>query len=448
MKKIGLICLALVFISRSSFAEQTVNKDFKIDYFGFPLRMSCTVGQSFGRGDNPLKQLVDKDSQEIGNCLGALQKLSDQYQIKNYAQLLLFYKFVESVSGSGPASPKTSFADAVLKNKAMDKNDQAALLYALAAKAGYGCALYETDAGNLLLLSITQRIEGVREGKFYIWQPGKNFTELPPVSKQTRVIQKIIYDGYPVTFDQLPSVPWLMTREGPELEFKSPQGCPASWNFRVARLPDYEAFLSLWPRSEIVLGPLSYSMLRPFGFDQVFSARPLGMSDEEFGTCLLNWVQANTEYDKEHALEFTAKMKNVQANKTSAQDLSVNKQNRNPVETLFVNRKGVCAELSLALIGVLRAAGFRPENIMMATYDEGTTKAHLNLAVEPLKDDLREGAIYLEINGIKFYIMDPSVYIYDGNRKLLTKWGDTLYKSGKGVAIQSLTDDMQNKRVK
>jgi len=448
MKKIGLAGLALFFISRLTLAQQSPIRDFKIDYFGFPLRMQCSISQSYGRGDTPLKQLVDKDSQEVKDCLASLQKLSDQYRIKSYAQLLLFQKFVAAISGAGTASPSTSFADAVLKNQALDKNDQAALLYAMMSKSKYGCALYETDAGNLLLLSINQRIEGIKDGKYYIWQPGKNLTELPPVSKSTRVRQKLFNEGYRITFEQLPDIPWLMTGEGPELKFKSPAGCPASWSFSARRLPDYEQFLSLWPRSDTVLGSLSFSMLKPFGFEQVFSPKPSGMSDEQFGTCLLNWVQINTEYDQEHAQEFIAKTQNMQTGKTSTAGLDVRKQNRNPVETLFVNRKGVCSELSVLLIGILQAAGFTPENIMMAFYDPGTTKAHLNLAVEPINDDLREDAVYLEINGIKFYIMDPANYIYGANKKLMTRWGDTPYKSRKGVSLFSISENSQVTEIK
>jgi len=448
MKKTGLICLALFFISRLALAQPSPIRDFRIDYFGFTLRMQCSVSQKYGRGDTPLKQLADRDSQEVKDCLASLQKLSDQHQIKSYAQLLLFQKFVASISGAGAASPGTSFADAVLKNRALDKNDQAALLYAMMSRSKYGCALYETNAGNFLLLSINQRIEGIKDGKYYIWQPGKNLTEIPPVSKSTRVRQKLVSEGPPITFEQLPAIPWLMTGEGPEVNFKSPAGCPPSWSFSAQRLPDYEQFLSLWPRIDKVLGSLSFSMLKPFGFEQVFSPKPLGMSDEQFGTCLLNWVQVNTEYDKEHAQEIIAKMENLQTSKTSNVDLDVRKQNRNPVETLFVNRKGVCSELSVLLIGILQAAGFPAENIMMAFYDPGTTKAHLNLAVEPITDDLREGAVYLEINGIKFYIMDPADYIYGADKKLMTKWGDTPYKSHKGVSVFSISENSQVTEIK
>jgi len=385
--------------------------------------------------------LIAKNTRETAPCLQSLQELSGIYKIKGYAQVLLPARWVQALPATSQPGPLVSFADAVLSQKPLDKNDQLALLYSLLAALGFKSALYVTDKGNLLLLYVQEPIEGISNGDhFYVWEPGKSFTDLSRFPRQVKIRDKLVNEGRPITFEALPEIPWLMTKEGAEVSFKSPEGCPAQWSFSLRRLPQYEAFLALWPRANFILGPLSSQMLKPFSLEQIFNPKPEGMTDEQFGTCLLNWLQINASYDDAHAEDFADKNKHILQKQLTAEDRSVSRQNRNPVETLLVSRKGICAELSITLVGILQAAGFAPDHIALASYDQGTTNPHLNLAVLPLTDDLREDAAYLLLKGGKFYIMDPSVYIYDKNKALVTQWGDTPYKGKKNVVVHMLNE--------
>jgi len=437
MKKISLLFLLLLLAAKIIFAQEPPTKDFTIDYFGFPLKMQCPVVPGKTAADS-MKNLVAKNSEEIKDCFDALKNLSANYQIEGYAQVLLYAKLVESLPGSKKAGPRASFADAALNSQPLSKNDQIALLFALISQAGWGTVLYETDAGYVINLKIKDKIEGIADLSFpgfFFWQPGKSFTDLPPIYRKRRIFHKVVSDGRPLAFDRIPQIPWLMTKEGREVSFQSPEGCPQEWNFKVSRLPSYEEFLSLWPRSDTVLAPIAYQILTPFDFDNVFRPRPYNMSEERFGTCLLNWVQVNTDYDQKHADDSVARNKKVSANAMSAADFDPNSQLRNPLEILFTIRKGICTELSITLIAILEAAGFPGENIIMLAYNPRTPKAHINLAVAPLTSDLPKDASYIEINGDQYYIMDPAYYIRDPKQKIITAWGDNFVKDAKGAIV-------------
>jgi len=436
MKKY-LLAVLIILLPAAGAAQNPPPQNFAIDYYGYTLKLSCAVTPSALPGGG-FRDLVNKDSLEVADCLAPLKKIADDRSMKGYATVLLFARFVLSLPATATQGPRTSFADAVLNKTPLGPNDQAALLFVLIAQTGTGVELFNTNAGDFIFLNLRDRIEGVNEGSYYMWMPDKSFTDLPRFNRQVMVSDKLVRQGGPVTFEKLPEIPWLMTKEGSAVSFTSPEGCPREWTFTSYRLPEYEQFLALWPRSETILGQLADQMLKPFALDQKFSPRPYDMPEDRFGSCLLNWVQSNTQYDQAHADDFHVKIRNLANKQISRDDLDLSRQNRNAVETLLVNRKGVCSELSIVLIGVLQAAGYPRNHILMATYDEGTQLAHLNLAVEPLKDELPTGAAFIELSGRKFYIMDSSVYIYDVNRKLVTKWGDSSYKDNKQATLQRL----------
>jgi hypothetical protein len=204
------------------------------------------------------------------------------------------------------------------------------------------------------------------------------------------------------------------------------------------RLPEYEKFIALWPREDSILAPLVYSMLSPFELDRIFQPRPAGMSEYKFGTCLLNWVQINAPYDEQHADDFKLNNKNIIEGTVTDADLSPSRQHRNPLEILFSIRRGVCGELSLTLAGILQNAGYSPDHILLANYDMTTQLGHLDLAVKMFRDESPPEAAFLFVNGEKYYIMDPAVYVYGKNNQLQTRWGDTPYKGAKDAAIRPL----------
>lgn len=440
MKKILLVFMLCISAPLPASTREQGQTEFAIDYFGFPLKLQCQIIPSPIAAEN-LKQLIAKNTAEITPCLKSLKRLSSDYKISGYAQVLLLARWVQELPAAGQPGPLLSFAEAVLEKKPLAKRDQLALLHSMLAALGFKSALYLTDKDPLLLLYVQEPIEGISSGDhFYLWEPGKSFTDLPQFPRQVKIREKLLNQGQPITFEELPEIPWLMTREGAQVSFKTPEACPPQWSFSLRRLPQYEEFLALWPRANFILAPLSFPMLKPFSLEQIFSPRPEAMTDEQFGTCLLNWLQLNVPYDEAHAEDFADKNKHILQKKLAPEDRTVGRQNRNPVETLLVSRKGICAELSITLAGILQSAGYAPNHIALASYDQGTVNPHLNLAVRPLSDDLPEDAAYLLLNGERFYIMDPSVYIYDQNQTLVTRWGDTPYKGKKNVKVHMLNE--------
>ena len=82
---------------------------------------------------------------------------------------------------------------------------------------------------------------------------------------------------------------------------------------------------------------------------------------------------------------------------------------RNPVETIFRDRKGDCDELSFSLLAVLREAGYPADDIRMAVWPK-----HMTLAVAPLSEpgpdsylSAKTKCSFLEA-GKEFYVMDTS----------------------------------------
>jgi len=422
-RKIVLGFLALLLVSGPASA-QTGEQEFRVDFFGFLIKARCLPARSeiFAKD---LKTLVAKNFAEIDPCMAPIKTIFQSHEMEGYSQILFLTRLVDSLPATDKPGPAVSFAEAALDKKPLDLASRRALLFALIAAFGFKSQIMSTNQGNLIMLNLAERIDGiVFEGEYYLWEPGKNFTEVPALSKVSYK-QKVPLGRKPVTFDKLPAIPWTMTREGDEAGFKSPSrpGCPEQWSFSLRRLPEYEKFFALWPRDVFLQIRLVSQVLEPFQLDDVFGDKPESMTEELFGTCLLNWLQVNTSYDQQHAKEKPAA-----------------RRNRNPLEILFSMRKGICGELSTTLIGILLEAGFPPENILTAIYDPNTPAAHLNLAVEPREGKMRAEAAFIEDQDEKFYIMDPAFYIRDRQNNLLTRWGDSQYKNNKDVEVRSLRD--------
>lgn len=379
---------------------------FSIDYFGCPIKMLCEVEEAGGADVSSFTTLVSRDESEIGDCMKSLLDVSVRHDIRGYAQALLFWRFVESLPGGDKSSDWTSFADAV-RGRGLSRNDKIALLYVMLGKAGYGVEVKRTGREHFLVVKLDHSIPGFSWSPLhYTWEPGHEFYDEKALARFHSAYDVLAHEGAAMTFDSLPDVNWEMTAPGREVSFKSPDGCPDQWAFKVRRLPGYEEFLALWPREYEIMGLNAGKMLEPFGFEQRFRPAMGGMDNEDFGNCVFQWVQLNLPYDYPHSKEPPA-----------------TRITRNPVETLMVYKKGVCSELSMTLVGLLLDSGFPPDYIKIAQWDKGTARGHINIAVAPLSGDLGSGTYFTDRkNGRKYYLMDPA-YRITGNR-LGIKWGD------------------------
>lgn len=335
-----------------------------VDYFGYNIPVICKI-PVVSRKAISFEELVEIDTEEIKDCYRALEEISTKYQFvnHNYGQALLFWKFAEALPNDKVyKNGWVSFSEVVLnkdqKNENgnykiyLGRNDKIALIYSLLARAGYGVKVLQDDNKNYYLaLRVNANIYGtylIDNPGFYRWEPGYNFGNIPSNLMPSGYLI-LSNNGKPITFNHLGAIPWNQTARGDKVDFKSPKGCPSSWNFSINRLPKYEEFLQFWPHDagshRIVQACLAKHIFAPFDLEGKFNPEKnpelKEMRSDQLGNCLFKWVRLNIPYGKGQ------------------------KYVRNPVITLVKDQTGDCDELSLALIGVLSSAGFPADHIKM-----------------------------------------------------------------------------------
>jgi len=377
----------------------------EVDYYGTAIEVRCEIEARGGEAES-IEELVDKNLAEVDRCFRALdKKASEKYGIKGYSQLILFSKFLDTLPQAqhGHGRGWTSFAEAVLENRPLDPADQTALLYSLIVKSGQSVWIMRSGRHYFITVRVDNEISGTWWGNNnrYAWAPGHPFDN-PGETRRFNNAEAVVHShGRAIEF-VLPDLPWELTEKGEAKIFKAPRGCPETWRKKVRRLPQFERFLELWPRDRQVLSTNAEKIIEPYGFREVLKQNGSDLNHEEFGTCLLRYSMINMEYNE--------------ARDRRRQEAHVT---RNPAEALFMG--GDCDELSYALIGLLRMAGFPNDNIKVLRWRAGTPDSHMNLGILPLTGKLSQGS-YIEHQEKRFYIMDPA-YTYTYNGRLATAWG-------------------------
>lgn len=229
-RKLAVICF-LFLIAGPVFAQETANTStaqqppptpasFDVNYFGFRIRVICQVSPS-SLPEGKLQELVQKDTQEISDCLLPIRNVFDRYQMKGYAQILFLSRFVQSIPATSAPGPSVSLSDAVVGKKELNHDNQIVLLYSLIAANGYTSMIYAlADKGNMLLLQVLQPMTGVYVGNsFYVWDPDKGFTDPPFAPGKFSFSAKLVNSGKPITFEALPDIPWISTAQGEAVSF-------------------------------------------------------------------------------------------------------------------------------------------------------------------------------------------------------------------------------------